>query len=115
MALEFAGRSMCAATDLLFGQCSKPAFDLVEPRGRGRREMDVEETSGTRKNTQRAVQFELTEQTREALAAWIATAHQRPEAGRSVDRSIAGAQAADSLRGSAILFPPSRCARGTRQ
>jgi len=31
------------------------------------------------KKTQRPVQFELTEQTRDAVAAWIATAHLKPE------------------------------------
>ena len=31
------------------------------------------------KKTQRPVQFELTEQTRDAVAAWIAAAHLRPE------------------------------------
>src|SRR5438105_10854620 len=31
------------------------------------------------KKTQRTVQFELTEQTRDAVAAWIAQAHLRPE------------------------------------
>lgn len=31
------------------------------------------------KKTQRPVQFELTEQTRDAVAAWIAEAHLRPE------------------------------------
>ena len=31
------------------------------------------------KKTQRPVQFEITEQTRDAVAAWIATAHLRPE------------------------------------
>jgi integrase len=31
------------------------------------------------KKTQRPVQFKLTEQTRDAVAAWIATAHLRPE------------------------------------
>ena len=31
------------------------------------------------KKTQRAVQFEVTEQTRDALSAWIATAHLKPE------------------------------------
>jgi integrase len=31
------------------------------------------------KKTQRPVQFELTEQTREAVAAWIAAAHLKPE------------------------------------
>jgi len=32
-----------------------------------------------RKKTQRPVQFELTEQTRDAVAAWIAAAHLKPE------------------------------------
>jgi integrase len=32
-----------------------------------------------RKKTQRPVQFELTKQTRDAVAAWIATAHLKPE------------------------------------
>ena len=31
------------------------------------------------KKTQRPVQFELTEQTREAVAAWLGTAHLKPE------------------------------------
>jgi integrase len=31
------------------------------------------------KNTQRPVQFEITEQTRDAVAAWIATAHLKPD------------------------------------
>src|SRR2546428_4331997 len=31
------------------------------------------------KKTQRPVQFEITEQTRDAVAAWIATAHLKPE------------------------------------
>jgi len=31
------------------------------------------------KKTQRPVQFEITEQTRDAVASWIATAHLRPE------------------------------------
>ena len=31
------------------------------------------------KNTQRAVQFEVTEQTRDALTTWIATAQLKPE------------------------------------
>jgi hypothetical protein len=31
------------------------------------------------KTTQRPVQFEITEQTRDAMAGWIATAHLRPE------------------------------------
>src|SRR5437867_11155627 len=33
----------------------------------------------TQKKTQRPVQFELTEQTREAVDAWITTAHPKPE------------------------------------
>ena len=31
------------------------------------------------KETQRPVQFEITEQTRDAVATWIATAHLKPE------------------------------------
>ena len=31
------------------------------------------------KKTQRPVQFEMTEQTRDAIAAWLSTAHLRPE------------------------------------
>lgn len=33
---------MRAAANLFFGKGSEPAFDLIEPRSRGGREMDVE-------------------------------------------------------------------------
>ena len=47
--------------------------DVVQGRGVVPRAMVMQ------KKTQRPVQFEITEQTRDAVAAWIATAHLKPE------------------------------------
>jgi integrase len=47
--------------------------DVVQDRGVVPRAMVMQ------KKTQRPVQFEITEQTRDAVAAWIATAHLKPE------------------------------------
>ena len=47
--------------------------DVVQVRGVVPRAMVMQ------KKTQRPVQFEITEQTRDAVAAWIATAHLKPE------------------------------------
>ena len=47
--------------------------DVVQGRGAVPRAMVMQ------KKTQRPVQFEITEQTRDAVAAWIATAHLKPE------------------------------------
>src|SRR6202049_3294599 len=47
--------------------------DVVQGRGVVPRAMVMQ------KKTQRTVQFEITEQTRDAVAAWIATAHLKPE------------------------------------
>ena len=47
--------------------------DVVQGRGVVSRAMVMQ------KKTQRPVQFEITEQTRDAVAAWIATAHLKPE------------------------------------
>ena len=47
--------------------------DVVQGRGVMPRAMVMQ------KKTQRPVQFEITEQTRDAVAAWIATAHLKPE------------------------------------
>ena len=40
-AFEFGGGAMCAAADLVFGQVGEEAFDLIDPRGRGRRVMHL--------------------------------------------------------------------------
>ena len=37
--LQLPGRSMDAASQLLFSECGEPAFDQVDPVGRGRREV----------------------------------------------------------------------------
>ena len=40
--LELTGRSMGAAPDVVLSQRGEPALDLIEPRRRSRREVDVE-------------------------------------------------------------------------
>src|ERR1700744_3480838 len=39
---ELAGRTMCAASKVLLCERGEPSFNLIEPRRRGRREMNVE-------------------------------------------------------------------------
>ena len=39
---EFNGAAMSAAADLALGERGEPALDLIEPGGRGRREVHVE-------------------------------------------------------------------------
>ncbi len=40
--LQFAGAAMDAAAQLFFGEACEPAFHQVEPRGAGRREVQME-------------------------------------------------------------------------
>ena len=51
--LELTGGSMRAPTQVLLSERGEPAFDLVEPRGRGRREVDLESWMSSKPGTYR--------------------------------------------------------------